>query len=78
VFALVTNYSGRFLKIEEDSLKFRKIPKNSGKLLKKLRNAPEFVWQFQILKISCASLINSEGANSSNFLRMAPELFFAV
>jgi hypothetical protein len=78
VCALVKNYSGRFLKIQEDFLKFRRIPQNSGKLLKKLRNVPEFVWQLQIPKIPFASLINSDGANSSNFLRMAPDLFFAV
>jgi hypothetical protein len=78
VCALVKNYSGRFLKIQEDFLKFRRISQNSGKLLNKLRNVPEFVGQLQILKIPFASLINSDGANSSNFLRMAPELFFAV
>jgi hypothetical protein len=78
VCALVKNYSGRFLKIQEDFLKFRRIPQNSGQLLKKLRNVPEFVWQLQILKVPYASLINSDGANSSNFLRMAPDLFFAV
>jgi hypothetical protein len=75
---LVKNYSGRFLKIQEDSLKFRRIPLNSGKFLKKLRNFPEFVRQFHILKIPYASLINSDAANSSNFIRMASELFFAV
>jgi hypothetical protein len=76
VCALVKNYSGRFLKIQEDFLKFRKIPQNPGKLLKKLRNVPEFVWQLQILKIPFASLKNSDGDNSSNFLRMPPEFFF--
>jgi hypothetical protein len=78
VGALVKNYSGRFLKIQKDFLKFRRIPQNSGKLLKKLRNDPEFVWQLQILKIPCASVINSDRANSSNFLRMAPDFFLAV
>jgi hypothetical protein len=78
VCALVKNYSGRFPKIQVDFLKFRRIPHNSGKLLKKLRNVPEFVWQLQILKIPYASLINFDGADSSNFLRMAPEIFFAV
>jgi hypothetical protein len=60
----------------------RRIPYNSGGLLKIQEHSIiffwELVWQFQILKIPYASLINSDGSNSFNFLMMALELFFAV